>query len=135
MPPPAVPPPGPPQTEYTPLFRPNTAPYPVIVKNTFLVLTVFISVLMLFLGAMLVHSAPLITNKDYTGSSAAAIASDQRTQTTVTDMGHILADVGAFLLIFMLLLAGLLRSDWSDYVRFGTLFFVAVFAFSLGFGI
>ena len=134
MPPPQpAAPPGPPPTEYAPLFKPNTAPYPMLVKNTFLVLTVFISVLMLFLGAILVHSAPLVTNKDYSGSSSAAIDADRRAQVTMTDTGHILADVGAFLLLFMLLLAGLLRTDWSDYVRFGVLFFVAVFAFSLGF--
>ena len=126
---------APPPTEYTPLFRPPTAPYPALVKNSMLVIMVLISVLTLFIGAMMVHSAPMIYNKEYSSDQAGVDQrqDDQRTAVTVTDVGHILADVGAFLLILFLLLAALLRSDWSDYVRFGVLFFVAVFAFSLGF--
>jgi len=121
-------------TEYAPLFRPSMAPYPIIVKNSFLVIAVVASVLMLFIGAMLVHSAPLMTNKKYSGSSAADDqAADYRTQVAVTDTGHVLSDVGAFLLMLMMLLAGLLRSDWSDTVRSGCYSSSPVFAFSLGF--
>lgn len=134
---PQAPPPAyaPPPTEYTPIFKPSAAPYPALVKNSMLVIMVVISILTIFLGAMMVHSAPLLYNKEYSNDQAGQDQrqDDQRTAVTVTNVGHILADVGAFLLIMFLLLAGMLRSDWSDYVRFGILFFVAVFAFALGF--
>ena len=139
-PPPAYSPPPPPPASpqapgYAPLFPPSAAPYPALVKNSMLVIMVMVSVLTIFIGAMMVHSAPLMYNKEYSNDAQGQDqrADDQRTAVTVTDVGHILADVGAFLLITFLLLAGLLRTDWSDYVRFGVLFFVAVFAFSLGF--
>lgn len=126
---------APPPTEYTPIFKPSTAPYPAFLKNSMLVIMVFVSILTIFIGAMMVHAAPMMYNKEYSLDQAGQDQrqDDMRTAETVKDLGHILADVGAFLLMFMLLLAGLLRSDWSDYVRFGVLFFVAVFAFSLGF--
>ncbi len=126
---------APPPTEYAPIFKPSTAPYPALVKNSMLVMMVMVSLLTIFLGAMMVHSAPMAYNKEYSSDQAGndQRADDMRTAVTVTNVGHILADVGAFLLIMFLLLAGMLRSDWSDYVRFGVLFFVAVFAFSLGF--
>jgi hypothetical protein len=135
---PYAPPPqtyAPPQAGYAPLFQPSTAPYPALVKNSMLVIMVVVSLLTIFLGAMMVHSAPMTYNKEYSSDQSGQDqrADDQRTAVTVTNVGHILADVGAFLLIMFLLLAGMLRSDWSDYVRFGILFFVAVFAFSLGF--
>ena len=133
---PPPPPPGGPQAPgYAPLFPPSAAPYPALVKNSMLVIMVIVSVLTIFIGAMMVHSAPLMYNKEYSNDTNGQDqrADDQRTAVTVTNVGHILADVGAFLLIMFLLLAGMLRSDWSDYVRFGILFFVAVFAFSLGF--
>ena len=96
---------------------------------------VSIAVVMLFAGAMVMHYVPQLTNKDYGDAENASdkLAEDRRTATTMTVAGRIVADVGAFLLILVLLLGAMLRSDWSDYVRFGVLFFVAVFAFSLGF--
>lgn len=133
--PPPLPPAAPQAPAYAPLFPPSAAPYPALVKNSMLVIMVIVSVLTIFIGAMMVHSAPLMYNKEYSSDQQGTDQrqDDQRTAVTVTNVGHILADVGAFLLIMFLLLAGMLRSDWSDYVRFGILFFVAVFAFSLGF--
>ncbi|MGB9636121.1 MAG: hypothetical protein ACPL1Y_02585 [Thermoplasmata archaeon] len=89
---------------------------------------------MLALGAMMLHAAPEITNRDYSIYNAhqkEIMDADQRLKTTVTDVGHILADIGALLLVTFLLLAALLRTDWSDTVRFGL--FLAVGLFLLGF--
>jgi len=112
-------------------------PYPGRVGNTVLTGVVFISVLMLLLGAICVHYAPLITNKKYTSDDEgiAENANDIRTQKTTDSLGRILVDIGSFMMVFILVLAGIFRSDWSDYVRFGVLFFVAVFAFAVGFRI
>lgn len=81
------------------------------------------------------HYAPQLTNKDYSDDeySSDRASEDRRAATTMAIAGRIVADVGAFLLILVLLLGAVLRTDWSDYLRFGVLFFVAVFAFSLGF--
>jgi hypothetical protein len=118
-------------------YQQHKPPYPGIVGNTVLTVIVVISVLMLFLGAMLVHYAPLITNKKYTADDEgiAEMNNDLRTQKTTDSLGRILVDVGSFLLVFILLIAGMFRSDWSEYVRFGVLFFVAVFSFAIGFRI
>jgi len=121
-------------------YQQHKPPYPGIVGNSPLTIIVVVSVLMLFLGAMLVHYAPLITNKQYDQDNGVLTdvglhdqQNDQRSQKTTDAVGRILVDVGSFLLIFILLLAGMFRTDWSDYVRFGVLFFVAVFAFAIGF--
>lgn len=118
-----------------PPYVPPQTPYPGIVRNTGLAAIVVLSVALLFFGAMMGHLAPQLTNKDYTDDESGSDQreADGRTAQTLANMGRIVADIGAFFLLLILLLAGLLRTDWSDYVRFGVLFFVAVFAFSLGF--
>jgi len=110
-------------------------PYQGSVGNGVIALVVVVSVLMLFVGAMLMHITPQFTNKKYDDDESGfdQREADQRTAVSVTTAGRIVADIGAFLLIIILLLAAVLRSDWSEYVRFGVLFFAAVFAFSLGF--
>ncbi|MGC8913259.1 MAG: hypothetical protein ACP5JR_03635 [Thermoplasmata archaeon] len=108
---------------------------PSFVSNKLLVIFVFFGMVMLALGAMMLHAAPEITNRDYSIYNAQdqekIREADQRLKTTVTDVGHILADIGALLLVTFLLLAALLRTDWSDTVRFGL--FLAVGLFLLGF--
>jgi len=118
-----------------PPMAPPPRPYPAIVGTTMIALLVVVSLLMLFLGAMMMHYAPQLTNKKYSEDEAGENQreDDARTALTMTNIGRIVGDVGAFLLILVLLLAGMLRTDWSEYVRFGALFFAAVFAFSLGF--
>ena len=117
-----------------PIPAPRPA-HPAVVGNNVVAALVVAAVVMLFLGAMVMHYAPQVTNKDYTDDEAGEDQQDEdrRTVQTMLIAGRIVADVGAFVLIMILLLAAMLRSDWSDYVRFGVLFFVAVFAFSLGF--
>jgi len=106
-----------------------------MVSNAVVAALVGVAIIMLFAGAMVMHYAPQITNKKYSSDDAGQEAEEADARTVVTTMtvGRIVADVGAFLLILIMLLAAILRSDWSEYVRFGVLFFVAVFAFSLGF--
>ncbi|MEM4292652.1 MAG: hypothetical protein QXJ27_00560 [Thermoplasmata archaeon] len=136
-PPQPMPPPRP-QPQY-PISQP-LAPKPEtpgIVSNKLLVLFVFLGMVMLTLGAMMIHAAPEITNKDYSGYTDAnkIRADDQRLQTTVTDIGHLMADVGALLIVTFLLLAALLRSDWSDTIRFGLLLAVGLFLLGFAFTI
>lgn len=117
------------------MMQPPHPAYPGVVSNAVVAALIGVAIIMLFAGAMVMHYAPQITNKKYTSDDAGQEAeeSDARTVVTTMTVGRIVADVGAFLLILIMLLAAILRSDWSEYVRFGVLFFVAVFAFSLGF--
>ncbi|MCX8173830.1 MAG: hypothetical protein N3F63_04390 [Thermoplasmata archaeon] len=130
-------PPARPQAQYPPAAQPlpPREEIPAFVSNKLLVLFVFIGMVLLAVGAMMIHAAPEITNKDYSiynaQDQAKIRAADQRLQLTITNVGHILADAGALLLIAFLLLAALLRTDWSDTVRFGL--FLAVGLFLLGF--
>jgi ABC-type Fe3+ transport system permease subunit len=117
------------------MMQPPHPAYPGVVSNAVVAALVGVAIVMLFAGAIVMHYAPEITNKKYSSDDAGSEsqASDQRAALTTMTVGRIVADVGAFLLILIMLLAAILRSDWSEYVRFGVLFFVAVFAFSLGF--
>jgi|GEM_PF-2339460 len=112
---------------------------PAFVSNKLLVLFVFFGMIMLAVGAMMIHVAPEITNKDYSiynsSEQAKMQAQDARTQKTVTDVGHVLADIGALLLVAFMLLAALLRSDWSDTIRFGILLAVGLFLLGFAFAI
>ncbi|MEM3610582.1 MAG: hypothetical protein QW620_00425 [Thermoplasmata archaeon] len=130
-------PPARPPTQYQQPTQPQPPreEIPSFVSGKLLVIFVFFGMVMLAVGAMMLHASPEITNKDYTiynaTEQAKIRAADQRLQQTITDVGHILADVGALLLVTFLLLAALLRTDWSDTVRFGL--FLAVGLFLLGF--
>ena len=109
--------------------------YPKIVETKKVLMFTLIGVTFLLLSAMLVHISPEITNKDYTvyndQDRQKMKDADMRTQTTIFDVGNVLKDLGAFMLVAFLLLAAIFRVDWPDYVRFGL--FLAIGLFLLGF--
>jgi len=139
--PPARPLYPPPQQEVKPpqMQEAKKEEIPNFVSNKLLVVFIFFGMVMLAVGAMMIHAAPEITNKDYSvydASERAKIqAADARAQTTVTDIGHILADIGALLIVAFMLLAALLRTDWSDTIRFGILLAVGLFLLGFAFTI
>ena len=106
--------------------------YSGFMKDRNLMIIVMVSIFLFFGGALMSHASSFITNKDYSGDNGTdEMKEDQRTQTTVSLVGNILADIGAALLLVFIVLAGIMRTDWSDTIRFGLLFFAAVFAFGL----
>jgi parallel beta-helix repeat protein len=109
--------------------------YPAIVGNGALTVCVVLGIIFLMLGAIMIHVAPELTNKEYasTTDGAKAQAADVRSQRTIIDIGHIMFDIGAFFFVTFLLLAAILRRDLSDYVRFGLLLAVGLSLLSFAF--
>ena len=95
---------------------------------------VFFGVVLILLGAVMIHIAPQITNYDHDPpSDSRDIADNAATQRMMGYVGSVLADIGIAMVAGFLLLAALFRADYSDTVRFGMLFTVGLMLFAVGF--
>ncbi len=117
----------PPQGQYAPYVhpyppQPRRSAFEGVVKTNPLTNLIALGVILILLGMIMLHAAPLTTNY---GSNppddSRRIADDQAFGNTLTAIGNILTDLGLFFIAGFLMLAGILRKDMDKLVRVGLL--------------
>lgn len=138
----AVPPPPPvapaPQPAYGYQAPPKKKSGPMP-SNSLMAILVMVGLGLVLLGALMTNLAPLETSYDHNGPAgntpakqADSQADDAHTQTILNQFGQTLNAIGMIMVIVVLLLAALLRTDLSDNVRFGLLFAVGLIMLGTG---
>lgn len=120
------------QTQQVVMMAP-VKPYPGFLENKPLMMLILIGAIMLLLGSIMVNAAPMLTNKEYTDN--AVYNNDVRTQKSMGYIGNILTGIGVFFIFAFLLMAAVVRTDLSDYTRFGLLLLIGLVMFGARFTI
>ena len=156
-PPPPAPAPAPAPAPVAPA-TPAKAPFAGFVSNKTMSMMIFIGLILIMVGAIMIHVGPQATNygandptqlvdekqadngyddmDDYQDAMLAAQHTEQNNAAASNAMnyfGSMMADIGIFLVVGVMLLAAFLRPDLPDSVRFGALFAVGLILFAIGF--
>ena len=111
-------------------------PYPTFLENKYLIVFIILGVIFLLIGAIMVNIAPEMKNKEYSGTDAAKdLADDTRASLSMTHYGNVFKSIGVFFIFAFILMAAVLRTDLSDYTRFGLLLLLGLIMFATSFTI
>ncbi len=150
--------PAPAQPYAAPPAKPKKPFFEKITSNKMLSVFVTLGLVLMVVGAIMIHMAPQTTNygsneptqvvnekqadgdyddmDDYQDALLDAQHKEQNDAAagnTMNYLGSTMADIGIFLIVMVLLLAAFLRNDLPESVRFGLFFAVGLILFAIGF--